>query len=141
MKLWKYIHYSPITHEIEAGYPLKQPWIWDTVSPGAEYIEELDDAVKIEHIKEPYGQREADGLFYFRQIRAEIVLDYYKGNLSIDDVFGIEAKLREVNYILILGDWLTAQNELQSVTVTPPLSQALYDQINNHMTQYISDNY
>jgi len=141
MKLWIYIYFSAITNTVETGKPLKTPYIWDEVSPGADYEEETDEAIKLVQIMEPYGKREGDGLNYFRLVRAKIVLMYYNGTLTMADIYGLEDILHETNSMLVLGDWLSAKNKLTTVTVAPPLTQALYDEIMTEFNNYIAANY
>jgi hypothetical protein len=140
-KLWIYLYYSPITRTFEAGKPIKEPYVWAVNAPDADYSEVTDNAVLMEKIKELYYKYEVDGLDYFRTIRAQLVLDYKQGTRSSSDIFGIETMLSKVIDRLVKGDWMSAQYEMSLVTVTPPLDQALYDEIMTFITNYISTNY
>jgi hypothetical protein len=140
-KLWIYLYYSPITRTFEAGKPIKEPYVWAVNAPDADYSEVTDNAVLLEKIKEQYYKYEVDGLDYFRTIRAQLVLDYKQGTRSSSDIFGIETMLSKVIDRLVKGDWMSAQYEMSLVTVTPPLDQALYDEIMTFITNYISTNY
>lgn len=140
-KLWIYIYFSPITKTFEAGKPIKEPYVWAINAPDSDYSEVTDDEVLLIHVKDLYYKYEVDGLDYFRTIRAKLVLDYKQGIRTNTDIFGIESMLKLVTSNLILGDWLSASYQMSLITPTPPLDVALYDEINNHISQYINNNY
>ena len=140
-KLYIYIYFSPITQTFEEGKPIKTPYVWSVSAPDADYTEVIDENVLITQIKDLYYQYEVDGLDYFRQIRAKLVLDYKQGTRTNTEIFSIENTLAPVIDKLTRGDWMTAQYYMSLITPVPPLDTALYDEINNYITNYIATNY
>ena len=95
----------------------------------------------ISDIKTAYKSHQKAGVEYFEEIRADLVYDYNTGTITASDVFDVEARLEKVIAKLIRGDWMTAQNEMANVTVGGSLTQTLYDDINNYISNYITNNY
>ena len=94
--LWIYNFFSPITETFEEGKPIKTPYVWSIQAPDTDYSEVTDDSVLLSQIKDLYYKYEVDGLDYFRTIRADLVLDYKKGNLTEAEILGIETILNDV---------------------------------------------
>jgi hypothetical protein len=140
-QLWKYRFYSEITRTIEEGKPLKQPYVWSVNIPDADYDQVLDHPTLLARTKELYYKYEVDGIDYFRTIRADLVIDYRAGTRTSSDIFFIETTLKPVTDRLILGDWMSGQYELSLITPSGALDQALYDQISQHINDYIASNY
>lgn len=88
-----------------------------------------------------YFNREIDGKDYFNKIRAELVYSYESGEITIQDIFNIENILSPVISKLIIGDWMSAQNQLSNIVASGSLSQSIYDEIMVYFTTYLSDNY
>lgn len=141
MVLWKYRFFSEITNTFEEGKPQKIPFVWASDAPDADYDLVNDQALILEKIKDLYYSYEVDGKDYFRDIRAQLVLDYKSGSRSSADIFEIESILNLVISNLLLGDWLTASYHMSLITPAGALDQALYDEINDHITNYINENY
>ena len=72
---------------------------------------------------------------------SDLVLLYKTGQKTDVQIFGIEAKLQPVIEKIIRGDWMTANHEMSLVVVDAPLDQALYDEINIYIGNYITNNY
>jgi len=68
-------------------------------------------------------------------------LDHKQGSRTDAEIFGIEQILNPVIQSLILGDWMTSAYLMSLITPTPPLEQALYDEINLYIINYIANNY
>jgi len=140
-KLWIYIFFSPITKTIQEGKPMKDPYVWSLDAPDPDYNQVTDVEILLLHIKDLYYKYEVDGIDYFRTIRAQLVLDHKQGSRTDAEIFGIEQILNPVIQSLILGDWMTSAYLMSLITPTPPLEQALYDEINLYIINYIANNY
>jgi len=110
-----------------------------------------DDTMTIEHVKNLYAKRRADGDDYFETVRAEFALEYMNGAITAHQAAYIENKLITVVPKLILGDWLTAQYQLthyviqgtqvSDVDVANGYSQQRHDKLVTEITEYITENY
>jgi len=94
-----------------------------------------------EEIKRVYNQYALDGKDYDAEIRADFVYLYKTGVLTAIEVFAIEEKLKETRTQVGNGDWMTATNTIESVTVGDGLSQDMYDSIKSYIQNYVSENY
>jgi len=141
MKLWKYNFYSELTQEITEGQTIKEPFIWADNLPDSDYSDVTTTEKILNKIKKNYKTFEFDGKNYFEDIRAKLVLSYQTGQKTEVEIFQIEALLNSTTDKIIRGDWLTAKNALESVVVSAPLDQSLYDEILLYITNYIGQNY
>jgi hypothetical protein len=92
-------------------------------------------------IKERYEQFQKDGVEYFNDIRATLVIDYENNVLTANDVYEIETKLEPAISKILRGDWMTGQNEMIGVTASGALTQTFLDDINNYINNYVTNNY
>jgi len=96
----------------------------------------------IDEIKISYQKYQNDGVEYFNEVRANLVLDYKTGVRTTSDIFYIESKIESVTNKIMKGDWMTASyvmtNEVVFDTV---LDEVFYNDILNYINNYIAENY
>jgi len=94
-----------------------------------------------EIIKRGYMQRRSDGIDYYDTFRANIYLSYLNGDMSFEQVIGLESKLTKLTQKIINGDWISAKYELEALTIDDILTQQKYDEIHSYIVYYIENNY
>ena len=88
-----------------------------------------------------YEIKEKDGKRYYNKKRSELVDKINKAEITSTDAFTTDTKLKDVKDSLRSGDWITAQTYLTSVVVEGPFTQALKDEYDVEITDYITNNY
>jgi len=88
-----------------------------------------------------YEIKEKDGKKYYNQKRSELVDKINKAEITSIDAFVIDTKLKDVKDSLRSGDWITAQTYLSGVVVEGPFTQALKDEYDVEISEYITNNY
>jgi len=97
--------------------------------------------LQIEMIKDSYIQRRSDGIEYHDTFRANIYLSYLNGDMSFEQVIGMEGKLDTLTQKVVNGDWISAKYELETLSVDEILTQQKYDEIHTYIVNYIQNNY
>ena len=92
-------------------------------------------------IKKSYIEKEKDGLEYFQDQRAALVVQYQLGNYTESDLYDIEDEYDKVFKRLRRGDWKSAQNKLSNVTIGGAVTQAYHDSIVAYIDAYVLANY
>lgn len=87
------------------------------------------------------NKRAIDGQKAFFELMAELRLNSIQNNYPREVNKFIERKLKNVRDEVILGQWLSAKEYLDEVTVESYLTQQLWDRINLKLTTYIDENY
>lgn len=108
----------------------------------------------VDHVyetKQLYIPREEDGLNYYEEWRAGLIVDYDALTLTEENINYIENKLFVVTSKILTGDWLTAHyeihnNVLTNETVTQAdidegYTQARHDAVSTYIDDYIDTNY
>lgn len=88
-----------------------------------------------------YKQREIDGLNYFEDFRADLIMKIISGTYNELEVFGLETHLKYLQDEIILGNWLTAQNINSNLSLNGIYDQTMKDEIQNYIDNYILNNY
>ena len=101
----------------------------------------VDDLLYDSIIKGSYETYRKDGEDYFNDIRVSLVLKYQMQELSPDDIYEIESKLDSVITKILRGDWMTASFEMGNVIIDGALTQDFFDEILNHINNYVLENY
>jgi len=93
-------------------------------------------------IKQKYEVHKANGVAFYEDFRALIVLDVYKGLISETQAFFVE-KLLKVAFDRInnTGDWKTALFELNQVQPKNETEQKYYGIAIAQIQEYIQNNY
>jgi len=101
----------------------------------------VDDLLYDAIIKGSYETYQKDGEDYFNDIRVSLVLKYQMQELSPDDIYEIESKLDSVITKILRGDWMSASFEMGNVIIDGALTQDFFDEILNHINNYVAENY
>lgn len=101
----------------------------------------VDDLLYDAIIKGSYETYQKDGEDYFNDIRVSLVLKYQVQELSPDDIYEIESKLDSVITKILRGDWMSASFEMGNVIIDGALTQDFFDEILNHINNYVAENY
>lgn len=101
----------------------------------------VDDLLYDSIIKGSYENYQKDGEDYFNDIRVSLVLKYQVQELSPDDIYEIESKLDSVITKILRGDWMSASFEMGNVIIDGALTQDFFDEILNHINNYVAENY
>ncbi len=88
-----------------------------------------------------YEQKEKDGHNYYNLKRSELVQSIITAVRTEAEAFEIDIKLKDVKDSLITGDWKTAQTYLGLTVVEGAYTQALKDEYNLEIQDYIDANY
>lgn len=117
---------------------LKQDWLDKKRYVRADYV---DNAIK--EIDERYNKRIADGQAYYRKKRAETVkkIEDIGDPLTETDAFIIDQKVKDVKDSVLTGDWKTAKAHLDSSVVEGAYTQAVKDDYDTYIIDYITNNY
>ncbi|WP_445458416.1 hypothetical protein [Flavobacterium sp. HNIBRBA15423] len=108
----------------------------------AEQIEEKIEKNILTGIKTKYEFHRANGWNAYQDFRAKIVNDIYKGFITEEEAFFIEANLSPAfDQISATGDWKTARYKLIQVTPYPPFVEPYYNLAMQLINDYIINNY
>jgi len=88
-----------------------------------------------------YRQREIDGLNYFEDFRANLIMDIISGTYTDLEVFSLETHIKYLQDEIILGNWLTSQNINLNLSLSGIYDQVMKDEIQNYIDTYITNNY
>jgi len=87
------------------------------------------------------NKRAIDGQRAFFELMAELRLNSVQNNLPREVNKFIERKLKNVRDEVILGQWVSAKEYLEEVTIESYLTIDLYNRIMNKLNTYITENY
>jgi hypothetical protein len=88
-----------------------------------------------------YKQREIDGINYFEDFRAKIMLNVINGIHTDLEAFNLESHIKYLQDEIIIGNWLTAQNINQNLALSGIYDQAMKDEIQIKIDNYVLNNY
>ena len=88
-----------------------------------------------------YNQRGQDGVDYFDDFRASIMMDIIAGTYTEIEVFNLETHIKNLQDEVILGNWLTAQNTNSNLALSGIYDQAMKDEIQTYIDDYVLNNY
>jgi len=88
-----------------------------------------------------YKQREIDGINYFEEFRAGLMMDVISGNYTGSEVFELENHINNLQYELIKGNWLTGQITISNLSLLGIFTQVMKDEIKLKIDSYVSENY
>ncbi len=111
-------------------------------------IAALDDIVDnlvgydvVTQLMNAYEHKEKDGHNYYNQKRSELVESIITAIRTEAEAFEIDTKLKNVKDSLLTGDWKTAKTYLSLTVVEGAYTQALKDEYNLEIQEYIDANY
>lgn len=88
-----------------------------------------------------YKQREIDGVNYFEDFRAGLMMDILNGVYTVAEVFELENHIKNLQTEIINGSWLTAQSTNDSLLLLGIYNQEMKDEIALYLSNYIIENY
>lgn len=88
-----------------------------------------------------YNQRHQDGISYFDDFRANIMMDIIAGTYTALDAFNLENHIKYLQDEIILGNWLTAQNINSNLALSGIYDQTMKDEIQTYIDVYVTNNY
>jgi len=88
-----------------------------------------------------YFRLQEDGLAYFHEFQAKMYINILDGVYTAEEVLALQAHLKTVSDELKEGSWLTAQMTLPAMPLSGVFDQAMKDEIQADIDQYVLDNY
>lgn len=88
-----------------------------------------------------YKQREIDGINYFEDFRADLIMNIMDGTYTDLEVFALESHIKYLQDEIIIGNWLTSQNINLNLSLNGIYDQTMKDKIQNYINNYIATNY
>jgi len=88
-----------------------------------------------------YKQRIADGKDYVLNFTADKYIEVLDGVYSEAEVFALESHIKDLYGELNNGWWLTAQNTNSILPLSGIYNQAMKDEIQLVLNNYVNDNY
>lgn len=88
-----------------------------------------------------YLKRTEDGKKAFYELMSELRLNSISNNLPREVNKFLERKLKNVRDEVCLGQWVSAREYLDEVTIEGYLTQEFFDRVKNTLDNYISLNY
>jgi len=98
-----------------------------------------------------YLERETDGKLFFDEFRADLVLEYGDGGITLAQANYIEVKLLNIKSMLLTGEWMSAQYEMDNHVVvngtvsaediTNEYTQVRHDEVKAIIDNYVTTNY
>jgi hypothetical protein len=113
---------------------------YEVVAPSG-FIEITDQQKLKELYIKKYNERTADGQDYYNNFRSELFLDIINGAITENDAFLLEQHIKTLADNLLTGNWLTAQNTNANLTLSGIYTQAMKDELQTDIDNYINLNY
>lgn len=88
-----------------------------------------------------YEKRIADGQDYYRVKRGQLVSRILSGEITSENAFIIDQKIKEVRNSLLFGDWKSAKYYLDLTIVEGEFTQVVKDEYSTEIQSYIDTNY
>jgi len=88
-----------------------------------------------------YKQREQDGINYFEDFRANLMMDVIAGTYTSQEVFDFEVHVKYLQDEIMIGNWLTAQSINQNLSLSGIYTQTIKDEIQNYIDNYVANKY
>lgn len=103
---------------------------------------EITDAAQLKDLyKKKYNERTKDGQEYYNGFRTDLYLDIINGTITEAEAFALEQHIKELADNLLTGNWLTAQNTNANLSLSGIYTQAMKDELQTNIDNYISANY
>jgi hypothetical protein len=88
-----------------------------------------------------YKEREYDGVNWFEEFRADLMMDIIAGTYTGGQVFALELHLKRLINNVREGSWLTAQNISTNLVLDGIYNQTMKDEIQAVIDAYVTNNY
>ena len=111
----------------------------ETAPSGFTEITDQNELIKLH--KKLYAQRKVDGNDYENEYMARIYLKIVDGTYTPTEVFTLENYLSELMHDIEVGSWMTAQSLNASLSLSGIYDQAMKDDIQAYIDNYVLNNY
>jgi hypothetical protein len=88
-----------------------------------------------------YRSREEDGINWFEEFRADLMMDIIAGTYTGVQVFALELHLKRLIANVREGSWLTAQNISTNLALDGIYDQTMKNAIQAVLDAYVTNNY
>ncbi len=88
-----------------------------------------------------YYELQEDGEAYFHEFQAKMYINILDGVYTAEDVVALQSHLKQISDEIKEGSWLTAQISLPNIALSGIFDQAMKDEIQADIDQYVLDNY
>ena len=133
------IDYNYKTFELK--FKFNKPFGDPEISTLDTIIDNLVGYDVVTQLMNAYEQKEKDGHSYYNLKRSELVESIIEGVRTEAEAFEIDLKLKNVKDALLTGDWKTAKTYLSLTVVEGAYTQALKDEFDTEIQEYITNNY
>jgi len=133
------IDYNYKTFELK--FKFNKPFGDPEISTLDTIIDNLVGYDVVTQLMNAYEQKEKDGHSYYNLKRSELVESIIEGVRTEAEAFEIDLKLKNVKDALLTGDWKTAKTYLSLTVVEGAYTQALKDEFDTEIQEYIDANY
>lgn len=102
----------------------------------------ITDPIELQELHtERYEQNRLEGINYYNHFQAQLYIDINTGTYTVTEVVALETHLKSVADEIKAGSWLTAQQTLPTITLSGIFTQAMKDEIQADIDNYILENY
>jgi len=108
---------------------------------GTDLIDKIGNLSLKEKAIASYRIHKKNGVLFYENFRADLVVALLQGNKTPAQVFEIEEKVNHLKPLLLEGDWRTSQNKANSLIAEGALEQSLVDAIKNYINNYVTANF
>jgi len=126
---------------LELKFKFNKPFDGPEISALDNIVDNLVGYDVITQLMVSYEQKEKDGHNYYNLKRSELVESIIEGVRTESEAFEIDQHLIRVKESLLTGDWKTAKTYLSLTVVEGAYTQALKDEFDTEIQEYITNNY
>ena len=103
---------------------------------------EITDTAELKRLYQiQYGYRISDGKEYVLDFTADRYIDTLNGTYTEAEVFALESHIKDLYDQLNNGWWLTAKNTNTNLSLSGIYNQAMKDEIQGVIDNYVTNNY
>jgi hypothetical protein len=88
-----------------------------------------------------YKMNEQYGILYFHQFQAKMYINIVDGIYTTTEVITLENYLKVISDEIREGSWLTAKENLPTLALSGIFDQAMKDEIQSDINDYVTENY
>lgn len=102
----------------------------------------VTDVVKLKSLYiKLYRQRQIDGIEYFEDFKACLMMDVLNEVYTSTEAFDLETHIKVVHDQVVYGSWLTAQRFNTDLALSGIYTQDMKDEIQTYIDSYVVANY
>lgn len=88
-----------------------------------------------------YIERTEEGIKYYNQFRTQLYIDILNETITEIQTFALENHIKTIADNLINGNWLTAKNTNENLSLSGIYNQEMKDKIQTDIETFINNNY